>query len=357
MRTISELQLITDNFLHELQDSEQDKKTSLQFIRHTLSSAPLVQPGEIFQVIIIGGSFCKTVMLKKTDDGATLLSSSEKSLPAFSTEQSLLTFISAELDPNVSIVALNFAYPLTPVFADNRLDGILVSGSKEHSFSGLVGKRVCQTIEAYIKATTQRTVIFSCANDTICLLLSGITEKSPSDIAAGIVGTGLNFALFLDERTAINLEAGSFAGFPQSNEGKIIDKNSVAPQTALFEKEISGAYLFQHFNLRAKKMDLALQISSTEELDQLAKTDTSDVGKLAQDLLYESAQLTACAVSAMTRFKQTPLTFVMEGSLFWKGYCYKETVAETVKQLVPDYPVDFTDIPESYFLGPAKLVS
>ena len=51
------------------------------------------------------------------------------------------------------------------------------------------------------------------------------------------------------------------------------------------------------------------------------------------------------------------MTFVMEGSLFWKGYKYKETVEQTVKQLLPEYCIKFIRLENSDILGGAKLLS
>ncbi|CAN5179494.1 hypothetical protein BH11PAT1_BH11PAT1_2610 [soil metagenome] len=349
------LQTITTNFLQELQVSEAGKTTSLACIKHTLAATPLVTDSEVFQVLTIGGSVFKKALLKKQHDQLIILSNEEKLQSPFPTEQSLLEFVARELDLTVKTVAINFAYPLAPLFENGKLDGMLIMGSKENTFMGLVGKKLCQTIETYIAKEKNQTIVASCANDTICLLLSGLVEKSPSEIAAGIVGTGMNFAMFSDYTTAINLEAANFDKFDQSNEGKLIDQESAAPQSAVFEKEISGAYLYRHYNLRAKAHNFA-PISSSIELDNLAR-QASPEGKLATIVLTYSAELVACTISAITLFKQKPLTFVMEGSLFWKGYQYKEIVAKTVAELIPEFPVTYISIADSYFLGPAKLVS
>ena len=69
----------------------------------------------------------------------------------FKTEDMFLSFIDRVLDPSVDHLALNFAYPMTPLSRDGYLDGTLVSGSKEHAFDGLVGHAVGDSIERYIK--------------------------------------------------------------------------------------------------------------------------------------------------------------------------------------------------------------
>lgn len=98
-------------------------------------------------------------------------------------------------------------------------------------------------------------------------------------------------------------------------------------------------------------------INSTEELNQLSFKKNPIISSLAKDLIKRSAQLVACQVAGITLFKKQDMVFIMEGSLFWKGNNYKQTVIETVKQLVPEYKVDFVEIKNSAILGAAKLVS
>ena len=153
-----------------------------------------------------------------------------------------LNFIEKALRPDITYLALNFAYPMSPVSRDGYLDGNLIMGTKEHSFEGLVGKNIGETIEKYIFDTLKRKIHVAIANDTVCLLLSGLTQYRWNGLVGGIVGTGLNFAIFLDEATIVNLEAANFDKFEQSPEGKLIDQASARPNSALFEKETSGGY-------------------------------------------------------------------------------------------------------------------
>src|SRR3989344_4179935 len=201
-------------FYRMLSDSLTEK-TALPFIKHTLAPNPLVKPGEEFQSLTIGGSICQSDRMR-IDGNVHSLNHKVLEQPAFNTEEEFLSYFESLLDPNVRVVALNFAYPLNPVARNGLLDGILVSGSKENTFTGLVGKPVGETIEQYVKQKLDHVIRVSVANDTICLLLSGLTKYRGDELAAGIVGTGLNFAIFLDEHTAVNLEAANFNQFEQS---------------------------------------------------------------------------------------------------------------------------------------------
>jgi hexokinase len=355
---IQQLKEIRDNFLNELNEAKAGKKTSLPFIINEIATASLVKDNEIFQVLVIGGSVCKSATVRKKGSDVEILAHGEKDQPAFHTKEDLLSFIDKELDKEVRVVAVNFAYPMTPIFENGRLDGIVISGVKENSFGNLVGQKLGLEIEEYIKRKYHRDIVVSTANDTICLLLSGLTTHPWNEIAAGIVGTGLNFAIFLDEKTAVNLEAANFDKFPLSSQGKEIDSESAIPGGALFEKETSGAYVYRHFNILIKERGISHPpVSSTWELKKLALKNEGEVSEIALSLVKRSAALVAAMISGMTLFYDKDMTFVMEGSFFWGEDIYKNYVTEYVKELVTDHTISFTKVDDSPIVGGAKLVS
>ncbi|MCR4263666.1 MAG: hypothetical protein NUV98_03020 [Candidatus Roizmanbacteria bacterium] len=343
---------IAQAFAQMLIDS-QTQKTALPFIRHQLSVHPIVQHGEEFQSLTIGGSICQSDRMR-IDGKAHSLDHKVLDQPSFNTETEFLSYFKSVLDPHVRVVALNFAYPLTPVSRNDVLDGILVSGSKENTFTGLVGKPVGETLELYAKQKLHRTIKVSVANDTICLLLSGLTQFTWSELAAGIVGTGLNFALFLDEHTVVNLESANFNAFEQTPEGKHIDQESVSPGDALFEKEVSGAYLYKHYNLIAQKKNLT-PLANTKEIDEKIRSGNVHEKETARTVLKRSAQLVACQIAGILEFQKRDLTFVMQGSLFWKGYEYREAVEKAVQEAT-QYKATYVQIDNADLLGAAKLV-
>ncbi|MEK7513280.1 MAG: hypothetical protein AAB580_00135, partial [Patescibacteria group bacterium] len=347
-----ELQKITANFVKELKLSAKGEKTSLPFLIHEFSPTPLVAEGEQFQVLKIGGSICQNALVVKKGKEILIEAMEEERLPLFSTGKAFLAFVKSHLRKKINYLAVNFAYPMKAVWENNRLDGILTNGTKEHAFIGLVGKQAGVTIEEFIRQKFHRQVITSVANDTICLTLSGLTKATVDSVAGGIVGTGLNFAFFLNDRQLVNLEAACFDKFTQSEEGKIIDQRSLRPGKALFEKEVSGAYLFQNYNLK-----IGGKLSSTHELDKVARGEKPGDKQVARELFKRAAQLTACEIAGITKFKKRPMVFVMEGSLFWVGYNFRKTVAETVKLLVPEWQVSFKAIKDCGVVGAAKLVA
>lgn len=354
-QTFHRLQEISNHYLEELIDSASGHTTSLPFIVHPLANKLLVVPGEQFQVLVIGGTVYKSALVTINDQRLSIDDQTSGSLPVFDTKEMFLSFVTSIIDKRISIVAVNFAYAMFPRFDANRLDGILVRGSKEHRFEGLIGEPVGQTIEDELQKRGQ-TIKIVTANDAICLLLSGLSKYQKTELAAGIVGSGLNFAIFLREKAAVNLESANFDKFSLSQEAKTIDAVSQKPGKALFEKETAGVYLYQLFNEKRKvRSDLPKlgPLRSTEELHDLAVN--GDI--LAQELFTRSAQLISCQIAGITQFYHHDMVFVLEGSLFWKGWQYQKTVEETVKQLIPQYRVTYVHLENSGILGAAKLVA
>jgi len=348
---------ISQSFSHELQNGKIGQKTCLPFIRHQLSEHSITDIDELFQVMVVGGSFYQKALMKKTNEAIEVISHQEGAQPPFLSEQALMDFLYEHVDPQVKTIALNFAYPMMPINREGRLDGKLVSGSKENTFEGLVGRVVGERIEQFFEKKCSRKINVSAANDTICLLLSGMMYHPWNQLAAGVVGTGLNFAIFLDEHTAVNLEAAEFDKFEQSEAGKIIDKASASPGSALIEKEVSGAYLYHHFNISAEKLQFTVEkITSTKEIDDYANNENHELSRLAKKTLRHSAAFTAIQIAGILEFCDRDLTFVMQGSLFWKGYRYKETVEKHVQELAPNYHPSYEQVLHSDLYGAAKLV-
>ena len=350
------LQTIANDFAADLQAGDRGENSTLPYIKHTISSSSIVKDGETFQVLVVGGSIYQKAMMKKKEDNFHLSNQEQGQQPPFKSKTSILEFIASHLDPNVTVLAMNFAYPLEPIFRDGRLDGRLQAGSKENTFEGMVGQVVGEEIEKYVKETQGRDIKVSIANDTICLLLSGLTQYSWGDLAAGIVGTGLNFAIFTNADTCVNLESANFNKFTTPTVGDKIDSESVEPALALMEKYVSGAYLYKHFNVAAEQKGMITRVNSTQELDALGQKGDTEEGKLACDILKQSYSLVATQVAGIMKFLKRDTIFIMQGSLFWKGYLYKENVEKIVEKICPEYKATYVNVFHSDLYGAAKLV-
>lgn len=357
---ITTLTNITQNYINDLEHAAGGDRSTLHYIKNVVSASPFVKIGETFQSMSIGGTNFKSATIRKTENGLDMLKLNEKvQPPIFETKEDFLRFVKENLVENIRVLAINFAYPLEPVFENGKLEGILLYATKEHKFEGLIGQNVSTELENYLKKELERDVKVAIANDTICLLLSGKTQVAGDNLAAGIVGTGLNFAFFADSTTLINTETGGFGNFKPSPTTEKIDADSIIKGVHLFEKEIAGAYLFRHFNFLAKEKGYFIApLENTKQVTDLAaREDGSQACLLAQEILRHSAQLASCAIAGITKYKKQDMHFVVVGSLFWKGDGYKTVVRETVMQLVPEYKVEFLGIENSDLLGAAKLVA
>ncbi|MDP2632686.1 MAG: hypothetical protein Q8P25_03110 [Candidatus Curtissbacteria bacterium] len=353
---IKTLKTVRNNFLKELKAAKTGKETSLAFIVHQLPQTKIVKENEIFQVIVTGGTVCKEAKVKYQSGKLKILQKQEMYASTFKTKADFLEFIRKNLDEETKTLALNFTFPIKPILRDSRLDGVLISGTKEHLFDGLTGKKVGEEIENYILQKSKKAIKVAVANDTIALLLSALTQYSWNQIAAGVVGTGINFSIFLDSEQLVNLESGNFDKFPVSEETKQIDRQSTQKNKYLFEKETAGAYLFKQFDQILKNKNIQhKQITSTAQLNALANKNLGEPSEIARYLFEKSAGLVASAMAAITDFSQRDLVFVMEGSLFW--HSLRPKIERYLKQLAPEYRTKFAKIEDSEILGAAKLVS
>lgn len=353
-----DIQTVYQNFLQELKDANAGKQTSLPFIKNSIPSRPLVKEDEIFQVMVIGGTIFRTGIMQRQKNDIVILHIESEHLPLFPNKETFLKFVEKNAKKDIRVLAINFAYPLMPVFENDRLDGILLAPNKGNAFEGLINERVGTIIEGYLYEKRKQNIIVSVANDTAGLVLSGLTTHKWNEIAGGIVGTGANFAFMLDNHTVVNLESGTFSNFKQSAGGKYTDIKSSNPGKYLFEKEISGKYLYDHFNYLVEQGKIKCNpLKSTLQLSILAEVSISGISEYAQEILANAAQLVAAEIAAILSFSQRDLFFIMQGSVFWKAYQFEEVVKEWVEKLEPNYLADFIRIDNADLFGGAKLIA
>jgi hexokinase len=355
--SIQTLTSIKNTFLSALQTASDGKPSSLAFIRNELPSfRPDKTVAKRFQVFSIGGSvFEKAEAIY--ENGEIVINNFQRlPLPLITHKEVLLNLIEAYLDPSTDLVGINFAYPMEPVKRGTVLDGKLIKGAKDHTFDGLVGELIGRELEEHIYKKTGRKIHISLANDTVCLVLAGLVKYGWKSLAGGIVGTGMNFGLFLEEDTVVNLEAGDFKDFELSEAATFIDGQSANKGHHLFEKEVAGGYLYQIYNFYLKKNNLKhKELNSSEELTKLAYSN-DETSAVAQEVFEKSAAYIACQIAGMYEFKKTYLNFIMEGSVFWKGYKYKVNVENYLRLMgVPTEAIQFFQIDQSTVKGAACL--
>lgn len=348
------LRQIAQSISSELQNAALHKPSSFSYIHNSIRTTK--SPPEKILVLVIGGSVFKKALCSLKDNTVEILHSMEKPQPTLHTKSDFLQFAAAEIDSTIPHIAINFAYPVTPLLRNGKLDGTLISGMKENRFEGLIGELVGKNLEEYLLQKHSLKVHISLANDTICLLLSGLGIAEREKLSAMVIGTGLNSAFFSDDNTTINCEAANFDKFTPSEEVVLLDKDSVSPGKALFEKEIAGGYLFEQYNRKMiKHASRFRRIYSTKELDIIASSETKE-GIVARELLNKSASFSASLLAGISLYKKSDLVCIMEGSLFWKGYHYKETFEQTLSLILPNHTIKLVKIKDSPLIGAARLL-
>lgn len=355
---------IRDAFADELKRASKGEKTSLPFIHNPLPHDPLMQGGN-FQAIVIGGTHYESHLAELMPDGTIihLTTVHEGLLPPLNNEEIFLQSVCEHLVPSVKYVSLNLAYPLIPVVRNGALDGKLAFATKEHALTGLVGKTIGKTIEEYVEKTEGRKIQVVLANDSICLVLAGLQldDIRRDNVCGVIVGSGYNMGFFLDDNTIINIESSNFNRFTQSPTGKMIDGASANPGKGIFEKESSGLYLYQHYNILKKDHGIeSRNLRDSGELSDLASAGTGIESELARALMQRSAALVASQITGLSLFKGSPdeLHIITEGSVFKKGWHYEDMVKEGLQKLIknPD-SIHFHHIRNSSLGGAVSLVT
>jgi len=401
--SIDTLKNISHSFFSELKHAYEGEKSSVPFLVHEIPKPPSIKNDTNIQVMVCGGTIFKTVTFQKKSDQLVQMSDEvEKNTPLFIDKNTFINFIIQELKENIHYLALNFAYPIIPILSHDFLDGMLLHGTKEHVFAGLVGQPIGKTIQKAIFEKIHKQIFITVANDAVCLVLSEANEYNWDKIVGGIVGTGSNYALTLPQNRIVNLECGNFCDFSLSESGRQVDAESINKGQQLIEKEIAGAYLYKHFNYYVKKDKINTPLlTSTRQLSENAENPQCRGSELARLILKRSASLTAAQIAGIHAFKtylshktdfnrsqlistdstlrqaqgkpistdltdstgltnstdSTDLTFVMEGNLFWHGWKYKETVECTLHALGLHDVIMFTKNEHHSIKGALRLLT
>jgi hexokinase len=354
---------IRDSFADELTRAIQGEQTSLPFIRNQLPARPLVEPGEVFQSFVIGGTNGEVASLRYEADGhITILDHTPcPDLDKFTSVEALLAFIDGHVDDSTNAIGISFAAELIPTTGGKgQLDGILNEGeTKGHGFHGLQQQHVGKTIEDHFFHTHKRELIVSVGNDTVALLAAmAVRGVDRSNVVAGIVGTGYNIALFSDDHTIVNVQASDFSGFSSSSSGRLVDQRSTNRGEQLYDKEV--AKLFAHYNVLIDTGALhGASIKNNKELAAISEKDDLS-GEVARALFRRSAALIAAQFAGLYHFKDKPerLSVVMQGSLYWKAPHYQSMVANELENLgISPNAIAFEKLKHADILGAATLVT
>jgi len=352
---MQDLKTLRDNFKKELELASIGKESSIPYIKVNLPKINSATPSE-YQVMVLGGTNFSSAVVKRSGSDIELYDVKKEKFSKFESAKDLFSFIFKYIDFSIDLVCLNFAFPMEPVLRDLRIDGILKSVPKDHRFTELIGLKIGEELEKYINEKEGKKIKFSVANDSICLLMAGISVSDKRNIVGGILGTGFNIGIFHDEFTAVNTEAACFDKFEPSRALLAFDKDTLNPGQHLFEKEISGNYLYKHFNflIEDKKINHR-PVNSTQELFAIARGGAEDesIIKVANEIFKRSAQYLAAVYAGVAEFKNMDIDIVTQGAMFTDFY--KEILMDEVEKLT-DKRIMLYKINDSSRLGAALLI-
>lgn len=376
MRFLDAAKIIKYNFSQELRDAVAEKPTSLRFIKHLLPHQPLIKDGEIFQVLVVGGTVFKKALVKKENGQINILGAFSEEHLALSSKELLLKLISNNIYPETSSAVINFAFPLKPLLRNGRMDGILLSAAKAaNTLNGLINHPVGEAIESHLLEQKGKKLTVITVNDVICLLFSGLTFCPKDFLAGAIMGTGTNNTFFHND-IAINTQSGGFDKFTLTEECRQIDMDSSKPGSSLFEKETAGGYLYKQFNYHLVKNKINYPLlKSTKELGDLIsshpKLDSGsyqvwaeipdqirkDILDIARSLFEKSAAYFAGQIAGLAAFKMHDMKLIIEGSVYWENPLYKNFFNEYLELLSPDIKIEIKKVQNSSIIGAARLVT
>ncbi len=355
---------VHQNFVAELQaaytahTTRSENKTSLPFYVHNfrLPSAPLTAEGELFEVLMLGGTDGIKALCKRTANGIEIVDKQgPAALPKVETMEQFATLMEASIEPGVSTIAINLANTLETTSNGRRLDGVITGydDTRAIAVQELVGKAMGAEIEKHFLEKRNTPLTVSVAGDGLCQLLAARTQFSGDNHAFGVIGTGYNMGFLLDPHTFVDLDAASFDKFPMNALTQQLAEQSGWP----FGKAVNGTHLYKHFNnaLAARRISFPA-VASTRELSAVSERGASQVATLARNVIDHAAQLVACQAAGVADFKGQDMVFVMDGSVFWKADHFKTTVEKTVGQLT-DKRVHFLQIPDCGIIGAAQLIA
>jgi hypothetical protein len=328
-----ELNSFRDNMVNELKLSmELPKKQSLNVTQ--INQRNILKDSDFLQLMIIGGSnfWQATGVLNKSS-----LEIREKpriNLPNFNKKDDLGKFFLEHLDPDCSLVVISFAYPMIPEFRGEFLDGKLLKGAKESKLLDLEGCLIGEFLEQYVLKQRKQKLRIVLVNDIVSLLLSSRLDLK-SYCTGLIIGTGFNAGMWTGKSDIINFEIGHFADFELSKSGQYVDEKSWNRGFQKLEKEVSGAYLWQHYNYYAN-LNRLRPITNSYKLSSLARGRVNTSCEIARLLLMRSSSLVAVLVAALYDYKKSEMDLIIDGSLFWEGYNYVGYFVDNLRKLKVD---------------------
>ncbi|HOK06233.1 MAG TPA: hypothetical protein PK836_05560 [Syntrophales bacterium] len=269
-------------------------------------------------------------------------------------------------------LAFTFSFPFAPLGVSA---GRVIAWTKGFTAEGVIGRDVGGLLnEALARRGLGHLSVGVLINDTVGTLLAGAYARPACDLGV-ILGTGTNACYFEDAgrikklpgdrhegEVIVNLEWGSYDGFPANRFDGKVDEASLNPGRQRMEKMVSGLYLGEIARLALREMaeegllapatgkalekpfslstrDLALlregDESETAWLGPVAPPDRRVLAAVARLVLGRSARIAALAVASVLTWMDpdlsSPHAVAVDGALFAHNPSYRAEMADTLR--------------------------
>ncbi|CDH49344.1 probable glucokinase [Lichtheimia corymbifera JMRC:FSU:9682] len=436
MQGITEQFTISDDYLQKICDHFiQEMNKGLNTEGHTLAMIPSYVEGRLtgqekghFLALDLGGTNLRVVLVTLEGEGKyTTKYSKSRVTEDLKTGpmRALCDYIAECVDDFLTQEGLtNSEYTLYlgytfsfPVLQSKINRGILKSWTKGFNCSGAVGKDPVMLLQDALLRKNVPVKVSALVNDTVGTLLSH-AYRNPSTSIGMILGTGSNGAYIekmskigkwkggktTSEEMIINMESGSFDNervvLPVTPFDNKVDRQSINPNSQIFEKMISGMYLGEiarnvlldmmdreiifgpidnRFDCKAWSKEISGHYAfETSYMSEIEKDPTADLSqtKNVLDLNFNmrdvstveckmikrvcelvgtrAAHLAAASIAAIVKHcgvtEQEGTDVGIDGSLFEFYPSFEDRIYEALTKLLPEYK----DVRKTVRLGLAK---
>src|SRR6185503_19113190 len=96
-----DIKKVYQNFLSDIQKSSQGESTSLRWIINNLPQDKLLQEGKIIQILVIGGTICRSALVQKINNQPKVLHVKYVTKPVFATKKVFLEFVTSIIEKDI----------------------------------------------------------------------------------------------------------------------------------------------------------------------------------------------------------------------------------------------------------------
>jgi len=325
--------------------------------------------GEKVLTLDAGGTNLRAALVSFAEDGPHIEGLRTRPLPGLGTPISKADFLreiaefAAPLVEESNRLGFCFSYP-AEILPDG--DGKVIRFTKEIRVTGSEGMLVCrELLDTFISLGVKAPTVYALANDTVAAMLGGYAQfpASHNGMLGLILGTGTNVCYLASAAhiarpipdwssasMVINMESGTYSGFPQGTFDREVDAASASPGSYGNEKMVGGIYqgevLMRTLAGAAEELfspgfagrlatagkltaaDLSSFLDASQEdsvLSSLCITaeDRAAMEVIVRCLLERAAKLVVLVLAgpmeAEDMGKTAPALIVTEGSTFWKN--------------------------------------